>query len=502
HDPRCRYNAYKFTASGVRKHPQYWSCIDPGTNTFSADSRTYLNFENTDPTDPPLTDIAAHDCAAQFGTSLASLDAAVVEAYEPGAPGPEPPTPAEIAAICESWTQQPNQINRAALQFNCPQLSHYNLFEDSTDPRSGAREGGTRFELTTQLFSDYALKYRFVFLPPDQQATWHEGSAAAPNATLGFPVGTVIAKTFAFPNGANEEVVETRLLIHRDSPTGPYWEGMAFIWDEDGSGNRTDAHLAIAGGTASVAWNYQDPDPDVDVGGTYAGSTNSYLIPHAQQCGTCHINDDKDPGDSPIGAKVRLLNRPMDYGSGPENQLQHWIDAGLISGAPALTVDGTSQIATNVQRLPRFNVTADTVANHGANIPASEPARLAQMTAAEIDEELRVRGFIETNCAHCHNRDGLAQSTGVFFDTFRRVNLNYGICKSPTTAGSSSGGRNFDIVPGSANDSIVSFRVHSTDASAQMPPIARSVSHNEAVGLLDDWIDNVVDGEYEGAGCE
>jgi hypothetical protein len=115
---------------------------------------------------------------------------------------------------------------------------------------------------------------------------------------------------------------------------------------------------------------------------------------------------------------------------------------------------------------------------------------------------MRTRAFLETNCAHCHNRDGLAQSTGVFFDTFRRVNLNYGICKSPTTAGSSSGGRNFDVVPGSSNGSILSFRIHSTDASAQMPPIARSVTANEAVAVIDDWIDTVVDGRYEGSGCQ
>jgi hypothetical protein len=68
-------------------------------------------------------------------------------------------------------------------------------------------------------------------------------------------------------------------------------------------------------------------------------------------------------------------------------------------------------------------------------------------------------------------------------------------------AGSSSGGRNFDIVPGAASGSIVSFRVHSSDPRAQMPPIARSVSHNEEVAILDDWIDNVVDERYE-AGCQ
>jgi len=489
HDPLCRYNAYKFSNPTTRK-PKYTTLCVESDNTFSADGRTYMNFLGTDPTVAPDTNAAHTACPAN---TLDPIDAAVVEAYTPGPPGSPPPTPAEIDAICSSYGG--NQINRAALPYNCQKLSQYNLFADPTDPRSGANEGGTRFELTTQLFSDYAKKYRFAFLPPGQQAVWHEGSSSAPNATLGFPIGTVIAKTFAFPNGANEEVVETRLLIHRaKSGGGSYWEGMAFIWDKDGSGHRTDAHLAIAGGTASVAWNYQDPDPDVNA--TYVGSTNRYLIPQAAQCDSCHINDDKDPGDSPIGLKVRLLNRPVDYGSGAENQLQHWVASGMLSGAPALSVNG-SQVATNVQRIPRFNVPGD-----AANIPASEPGRLAQMSAAEIDKELRARGFIETNCAHCHNRDGLAQSTGVFFDIFRHVNLNYAICKRPTTSGSSSGGNQYDIVPGHPNNSIVSFRIHSTDPSTQMPPIARSVVANEAVGVIDDWIDSVVDGRYEGSGCE
>jgi hypothetical protein len=114
---------------------------------------------------------------------------------------------------------------------------------------------------------------------------------------------------------------------------------------------------------------------------------------------------------------------------------------------------------------------------------------------------MRVRGWLESNCAHCHNPNGLARSTGVFFDVFRKVDINYGICKRPTTAGSSSGGHQFDIVPGSAADSIVSFRLHSENPSAQMPPISRSVAHDEAVAIVDDWIDTVVDERYESAGC-
>ena len=502
HSPTCRYNDYKFTDPGdpaTRRHPAYWSCItdqgDPGGNTFSPDSRKYLNFENTDPLDPPLTDVDAHDCPGRFGTQLAPLPAAVVEEYVPGAGGEPPPSQAEIDAICASFGG--DQINRAALPFNCRWLSQYNLFADPTDPRAGAHEGGILFDLTTPLFSDYAVKYRFLFLPPGAPAGWRAGDAGAPNATLDLPVGTVLAKTFAFRSGADEEIVETRLLIHRETGAGDsFWEGMAFIWETDAGGNRADARLAVAGGTAAVAWDYEDPDPDVTA--TYTGATDAYAVPHANQCGSCHSNADREPGDAPIGLKVRLLNRPIDPGTGPVNQLRHWIDSGRLAGAPPLAVDA-SHVATNVPRAPRFNVAGDWLA-----YPSIGPleARFDAMTAGERDLEMRARAWLESNCAHCHNQNGLAQSSGVFLDVFRTVDLNYGICKTPTTAGSSSGGRSFDIVPGSADGSILSFRIHEANPSTQMPPIARSVAHDEGVSVIDEWIDTVVDGDYAGAGCE
>jgi uncharacterized repeat protein (TIGR03806 family) len=412
----------------------------------------------------------------------------------PGGGGYTPPTQAEIDAICADYSG--TTVNRPALQYNCRWLSQYNLFADRTDPRTGPNDGGLPFDLTTPLFSDYATKHRFAFLAPGMSAGWQEGSAVAPNATLTLPVGTVIAKTFSFKNGAAENVVETRLLIHRAGPNGEtFWVGLPFIWETDGAGNRTDARLAVAGGTAAVSWNYEDPDPDVTA--TYAGSTASYAIPNANQCGSCHSTDDKEPGSSPIGLKVRLLNRALDYGGGPENQLQHWIDVGRLAGAPALAVDGTTHVATNVQRLPRFNVP-----NDAASIPASEPSRLALLSAGEIDQELRARAWLESNCAHCHNQKGLAQSTGVFFDAFRKVNVNFGVCKRPTTAGSSSGGHTFDVVPGSAADSILSFRIHATEPGIRMPPIARTVVHDQGTAVVDAWITSVIDDRYEGSGCQ
>ena len=121
--------------------PAYWMCItdagDPNGNTFSVDSRKFLNFENTDPTDPPSTDINAHDCPTRFGTQLARARSR---------PSSSPTCPAAAAirrrrrprsrAICADYSG--TTINREALQYNCQCLSQYNLFADPTDPRASA----------------------------------------------------------------------------------------------------------------------------------------------------------------------------------------------------------------------------------------------------------------------------------------------------------------------------------------------------------------------------
>lgn len=499
--PECLYNKYKFadpTDPSTRRHPLYWHCYadsdKPDGNTFSRDARPYLNFLDTDPFNPPLTDISAHDCPALFGEQLPPLPPAVVPEFVPGENGAETLSDEEVLAICEQPTG--NEVNWDALQHNCPELSHYNLFQTPTDPRSGFNSGGILYDLTTPLFSDYASKYRVLFLPPGKSATWNEGGKSMPNATLDFPVGTVIGKTFSFKDGADENIVETRLLIHRDAGDGDsLWEGMAYVWETDGEGNRTQAKLSLSGDTQSVSWNYPDPDPEVAK--TYSGSTNNYVVPHPNQCGSCHTNEDRQPGDAPIGPKVRLLNMPMDYdgdGVAEVNQLQHWVDLGLLSDAPSLGVNG-SLIAANAHRLPRFDVPGDDFINPG--VQENHPSN-----SAEHNTEQRARAWLETNCAHCHNSKGLASSTGVFFDAFRKVNLNYGICKFPNTAGSASGGREYDIVPGAADESIVSFRIHGEDSGINMPPVARSVVHTEGVALIDQWINTVVNSSYDNAGCE
>src|SRR5690606_25137437 len=87
-------------------------------------------------------------------------------------PDVEPPyTPEEVAALCDSGAPVSEGVNWDATVVDCPKLSDYRLFLDPTDPTSNPN-GGVPFDVATPLFSDYALKDRFVFVPPGQTVAY------------------------------------------------------------------------------------------------------------------------------------------------------------------------------------------------------------------------------------------------------------------------------------------------------------------------------------------
>lgn len=516
-NPDCRYNAYKFdTATAERKKAQWWfSCIDDDNN-FDGDSLAYANFHGTEGLElllnaPPEsaddlievvqglqgfaadTDISPHKCDDQYGSNLPLLPPIVIPEFEPSVAVDPAPTQAEIDALCEASTPE-GEINAAAYRVNCPRLDQYQLFADAEDPRSMPNGRGVPFVLNSKLFSDYSTKYRAVFIPEGEQAVYRDGADGS-NATILFPVGTIIAKSFAFADETtnSEEVVETRLLIKRKTSSEQvYWDGLEYIWEQE-NGKRV-ARLAQGGGVASVSWNYHD----VNSGELYNGATDEYLLPNANQCLSCHSNDDAETGAAPIGPKVRNLNRPFASESpisagieqhpvNGENQILYWCRNGLMKNCPAgLQLDPVTSYITNIVRNPIFNVPGDSGAE----------------ADSDADIEARVRSYLEVNCAHCHNRRGLAQNTGFYLDVFREVNDTYGICKGPTASGTEGrGGREYDIVPGSAAESILPYRLgpEATSLAAKMPPIARSTVHGGAFALVSQWINDVVDSSYDNA---
>ena len=112
-------------------------------------------------------------------------------------------------ASCSGW----GSGVRVFLEEPFPEkLSSWRLFEKSSAPLR-PNVGLIPYDLNTPLFSDYAAKYRFVWMPAGQAATYNEDEAFT------FPVGTILSKTFAFPEGNDkgkgegERLIETRLLV-------------------------------------------------------------------------------------------------------------------------------------------------------------------------------------------------------------------------------------------------------------------------------------------------
>jgi uncharacterized repeat protein (TIGR03806 family) len=311
-------------------------------------------------------------------------------------------------------------------------LSDWHLFTTSS-PTLIPNERVVPYDLNTPLFSDYAEKYRFVWMPAGTSAEYRADGA------FEFPVGSVLAKTFAFPkNGsadsgsAQQRLIETRLLVH--AKTG--WVSLPYIWDAA----QRDATLQLV------------PDPVAIKFTDTSGKVHdfSYVIPNANECHECHENQKVL---LPIGPKARNLNKDYAYASGTENQLDHWARVGYLRGLPDADV--------------------------------RPPA--AQWADLKTSVSVRARAYLDNNCAHCHQPGGQAGYTGVDFRWTQTDAAHMGLCKSPNSAGEV-GALRYDLVPGHPEESILIYRLESTAPKVSMPALGRDVVHVEGVQLLREWI--------------
>ncbi|MCT7942543.1 parallel beta-helix domain-containing protein [Shewanella holmiensis] len=350
-------------------------------------------------------------------------------------------------SLCEP---QGSNVNwDALLKANCPNLSDYNLFADMKNPTTAPNSGGLPYDLNTPLFTDHATKYRFVYVPEGTKADY------TANESFDFPVGTVISKTFALPDNtnnrgfANEDLVETRLLIHR--ATG--WSALPYVWKSD----KSDAVIAKAGAIQGKKITHKGEDLDFD-----------YVVPSMNQCKQCHqfkADADSNAVFVPIGPKARHLNRDYAYADGTMNQLSKWQAAGILQGVPELT---------QVDSVPEYQ--------------DGDETSITSMTDTQLMQT--AKGYLDINCAHCHRPEGNASNTGLKLEYWRAyaddAGFSHGTCKSPVAYGG--GNLGFDIVPGKPADSILHFRMESNNPGDRMPEIGRSLSHAEGVALISEWI--------------
>jgi len=311
-------------------------------------------------------------------------------------------------------------------------LSDYGFFEGEIKIQKPAPTV-MPYELNSPLFSDYAKKLRFVKLPNGATADYNADSV------FQFPVGTSIIKTFYYDNdernpSKGRRLIETRVLLHE--ATG--WKSLPYIWNEE----QTDALLEVTGGTTTVS--FKD--------GKGEKKSFEYNVPNMNQCKSCH---ERNGVMTPIGPSARQLNGEHDYTAGKENQLTKWSHEGMLKNMPA-----------DMKTIPQFVNYSD--------------------ASKSLDD--RALAYLDANCAHCHNKAGQAQTSGLFLDWKTTDKTAYGFMKTPVAAGRGSGNLDYDIVPGKPSESILWYRMASADPGIMMPELGRKVIHEEGVALISEWI--------------
>lgn len=320
--------------------------------------------------------------------------------------------------------------------------------------RDGAvnlNQGVLPYELKNPLFSDYAEKFRTIWVPESEKIEYAEAGA------FRFPLKGILTKTFAYKrehlsqpcaeSGLRFEghlkvligqcLIETRLLIHTENG----WIGLPYIWDED----QKDATLKLTGKSFSLS--IQHPE---------AGQKQFiYQVPNFNQCKACHIKHiEFEKRVLPIGPQAHSLNRLVDYQTeGVRNQLEFWNQKGILSGLPEK--------------------------------PWPVAARWDD-ESAPLDG--RARAWLDINCAHCHSQEGPASTSGLFLNLEVSDPSSWGLCKSPVAIGNAGGGWLFDIVPGRPEESILFFRMASEDPAIMMPEVGRSLVHQKSLNLIESWI--------------
>ncbi|NRF39749.1 SO2930 family diheme c-type cytochrome [Pedobacter foliorum] len=329
---------------------------------------------------------------------------------------------------CKNNTGQAVQNNGFVFK---EKLSDYGFFKNKLKDLN-PNEGVLHYDISTALFTDYAVKDRFIVLPKGTAMKYTKEGA------LDFPDSTIIVKNFAYTNVNHEKImIETRLLVK--DPTDKNWKVMNYLWNKE----QTEAVKHITG--AKIPITLLDNDGNKLL--------TNYQVPNTNDCKRCHIKNDVL---IPIGPKARNLN--ITVAGQSINQLKSWAVKGVLKGLPDTGV---------VAALPN------------------------SFDAKHYSLDQRARAYLDINCAHCHTKGGDAYNTGLFLE-YEQTNPNHlGIRKAPVSAGGGAGGLDYDIIPGDATHSILAYRMNSIEPGTAMPELARTLPHKEGIKLIRDWINSL-----------
>jgi uncharacterized repeat protein (TIGR03806 family) len=337
-------------------------------------------------------------------------------------------------------------------------LSETGLFASTRDHRPAA--GVVPYSVHSALWADGATAERFLAIPGtgriglDERGNWR------------FPEGSVLVRTVSVPGAiarsGGPQRVETQIL-HFESDA---WRPYTYVWDD----LQADAILADAQGTTRSILTAAPDAP-------HGRRQRNYRIYARSECILCHNPwvEKKTTifgvqSASPLGINTAQMNKLVQSGRGPVNQLQALHGAGLLAWTPDL-----SQETAALQRAGVVGWMPDRVELPSMVDPYDESADLAR----------RARSYLQTNCSHCHqfNAGGaanIALGIDVPLQETKTVDIR------PIQGTFQIAGARI-IAPGDPSRSVLYYRV-SKLGGGRMPRAGSSTVDDRAVRLVHDWI--------------
>lgn len=325
----------------------------------------------------------------------------------------------EISPVVLDLTQVPYE-----------KLSDYNFFDGNIKNQTPVY-GVLPYKPESELFTDYAQKKRFIWMPNGVKATYVNDYSI-----LELPVGAALIKSFYYNNVQptnTTRIIETRVMIKKNSG----WIYANYVWNND----QTEAFLNLQGSTTQITWSENSIE-----------KTANYQIPSEAQCVICHTVSDVN---KPIGIKPQNLNNNYNYTNETKNQLKKWENFGYLE----------NNLPSNIISVVNYKDT-------------SKPL------------EIRARSYFDSNCAHCHQVGGYASFFNLKFSFNETTNqTNMGVCVSPNHIIPGMEGR--IIKPGNVTQSLLYYRISTNDVYFKMPFIGRSIVQDESVLLVEQWINSL-----------
>jgi uncharacterized repeat protein (TIGR03806 family) len=285
------------------------------------------------------------------------------------------------------------------------------------------------YEITSPLWSDGAVKRRFIYVPEGKHVT------SADDGSLTFPVGTIFLKHFELPPSVaprgRTRRLETRVLVVGEGAV----YGLGYRWNAAG----TDANLVL-------------DETDEIIHDDATGQDRTWHYPSPGQCWSCHQS-----------GRYRVLGFTA-------AQLARKTDAGAAQ-IEALAARGIF----DPKALPRVGPAVVSPSDTSASL------------------EARATSYLAANCSPCHHEGASYLGGGQTWRAEPGVPLSergiVGVYFHNLPMARALGMTAWPLVTaGNPDGSILLARIKSNDPDLRMPPIARNVVDTEGARLIEEWI--------------